>query len=96
MDGTRNYHAKSSQTVRHQHQILSLTCGILKEYMMNFFADQILTHRLRKTYGFKRRQVGGWENALRLWDGNTIKFGCDDCCITINAKKKKRFKCACN
>ena len=29
MDGPRNYHAKQiSQTMRHQHQMLSLTCGI--------------------------------------------------------------------
>ena len=30
------------------------------------------------------RQVGGWGDALRVWDGNTIKFGYDDCCPTIN------------
>ena len=23
------------------------------------------------------RQVGAWENALGVWDGNAIKFGCD-------------------
>ena len=26
----------------------------------------------------------GWGDALRIWDGNTVKFGCDDCCIPIN------------
>ena len=26
---------------------------------MNFFAEQILTHRLQKTYVFQRRQIGG-------------------------------------
>ena len=31
------------------------------------------------------RQVGGgWGDALGVWDGNAIKYGCDDCCITIN------------
>ena len=35
-----------SQTVRHQ--MLSLTCGILKKDIMNSFAEQILTHRLDK------------------------------------------------
>jgi len=34
-----------SQTMSHQHQMLSLTCGILKKDRMNFFAEQIL-HRL--------------------------------------------------
>ena len=39
--------SKVSQTMRHQHQMLSLTCGILKKRdTMNFFAEQILTHRL--------------------------------------------------
>ena len=35
-----------SQTVRHQHQMLPLTCGICKKDTMNFFAEQIWTHRL--------------------------------------------------
>ena len=29
------------------------------------------------------RQVEGGD-ALRVWDGNAIKFGCDDCCTIIN------------
>ena len=33
------------------------------------------------------RQVAGWGDALRVWDGNAIQFGCDDCCITINVIK---------
>ena len=35
-----------SHTMRHQHQMLSLTCGIGKKDRMNFFTEQILTHRL--------------------------------------------------
>ena len=35
-----------SQTMRHQHQMLSLTCGICKKDTMNSFAKRILTHRL--------------------------------------------------
>ena len=54
---------------------------------MNFFAEQILTHRLWKTYGFQMRQVGGWEDALKVWDGNAEKFGCDDFCTPINVIK---------
>ena len=30
------------------------------------------------------RQVEGWGDALRVWDGNAIKLGCDDHCTTIN------------
>ena len=45
------------------------------------------------------RQVGGRGNVLRVWDGNTIKLGCDDHCTTINVinslsniKKRRRMK----
>ena len=34
-----------SHTMRHQHQMLSLTCGISKKDRRNFFAEQMLTHR---------------------------------------------------
>ena len=51
---------------------------------MNFFAEQILTHRLGKTYSFQRRQVGVWGEALGLWDGNAIKLDCDDQCTAVN------------
>lgn len=30
------------------------------------------------------RQVGGWGDALRVWDGNALKFVYDDCCTPIN------------
>ena len=47
-------------------------------------------------YDFQMRQVGGWRDALGIWDGNAIKFDCDDHCTTINVinllsnlKKKK-------
>ena len=33
------------------------------------------------------RQVGGWGDALRAWDGNAVKFGFDDSCTTINVIK---------
>ena len=65
---------------------------------MNVFAEQILTHRLLKTYGFQRRQFGGWGDALGLWAGKPIKLDCDDHCTTINVinslsnKKRKRKK----
>ena len=45
---------------------------------MNIFAEQTLT------YGFQRRQFGGWGDGLGVWDGNAIKLGCDDHCTTIN------------
>ena len=27
--------------------------------------------------------VGRWGDALKIWDGNAVKFGCDDCGIPI-------------
>jgi len=45
-----------SHTMRQQDQMLSLTCGIWKRDTVNFFAEEIVTHRLWETYGFQRRQ----------------------------------------
>ena len=33
------------------------------------------------------RQVGGWDDVLGFWDGNAIKFGCDNHGTTINVIK---------
>ena len=33
------------------------------------------------------RQVGGWGDALRVWVGKAVKFGCGDCCTPINVIK---------
>jgi len=87
-----------SQTMKHQHQMLSLTCGIWKKDRMNFLTEQILTHSLWKTYGFQRREAGGWEDALGVWDGNSRKLDCDDHCTAVNVinslsnKKGKSYK----
>ena len=67
-----------SRTMRHQHPMLSLTCGICKKDRRNFFAKQMLSHRRWKTYGLRRRQFGGWGDVLGLWDGNPVKSDCYD------------------
>ena len=69
-----------SHTMRPQHQMLSLTCGICKKDTMNFFAEQILTHRLGKLMVSKGGSLGGGRDALGLWDGIPIKLDCDDHC----------------
>ena len=58
---------------------------------MNFFAEQTLTHKLCKTYGFQRRQVGEWGDTLRAWDGHAIKFVCDGGCTPINVIKFNKY-----
>lgn len=40
-----------------------------------------------KNLWFPKWTGRGWGDALRLWDGNAVKFGCDDCCTHINVIK---------
>ena len=82
-----------TQTMRHQQQMLSLTCGIWKKDTMNFFAEQRLTHRLWKTYGFQRRQVGGkglrWKSyKIGLW-WSLYNFKCNEIHWVKKRKNKK-------
>ena len=58
---------------------------------MYFFVGQILTHTLKNLW-FPNETGWGWGDVLGVWDGNAIKFGCDDHCTTINViKLKKKF-----
>ena len=72
--------------------MLSVTRGISKNDRTNLFAKQILTHRLGKTYGFQLRQVEGCRDALKVWDGYAVKFGCDDYCTPINVINFIKYK----
>ena len=84
MDGPRNYHTKWNQSDGEIPIPNAITdMWNLKQDTMNFFAEQLLTHRLWKTYGFQMRQVRGWRDVLEVWVGNAIKFGCYDHCTTI-------------
>ena len=40
-----------------------------------------------KNLWFPNETGWGWEDALRVWDGNAVKFGCDDCGTPINVIK---------
>ena len=73
-----------SQTMRQKHPMLSLTKKKKKKDRQNFFAEQMLTHRHRKTYGLWKRQFGGWEDVLGLWDGNPVKLDSNDHYTTID------------
>ena len=88
MGGPRNYHAKWNQSDNETPTSNAITYMLnLKKGHNELLCKQIVTHRLWKTYGFQRRQVWGWGDALRVWDGNAIKFGCDDCCTTRSVIK---------
>ena len=76
-----------SHTMRHQHPMLSPTCGIWKMDRLKFFAEQMLTHRHWKTYGLWRRQFGRWGDVLGLWDGNPVKLDCYDDYTTTDVIK---------
>ena len=49
---------------------------------MIFLAQQTL-----KNLWFPNETGWGVGDALRVWDENAIKFGCDDYCTTINVIK---------
>ena len=53
----------------------------------NEFLCRTDTDSQTEKLNFQMRQVGGWWDALRVWDGSAIKFGCDDHCTTINVIK---------
>ena len=40
-----------------------------------------------KNIWFPNETGWGMGDALSVWDGNAIKFGCDDCCTPINVIK---------
>ena len=63
-----------SQTMRHQHQILSLTCGISKKDAMNFFAEQILTQQTFKNLWFPKEIGWGVGGQAGVWNGNAISW----------------------
>ena len=85
MDGPRDYHAKWSQSDNETPASNAITyIWNVKKDRLNFLAEQILTHRLWKTYGYQRRQYRGHGDALGVWDGYPIKLDCDNHCTTIN------------
>ena len=43
--------------------------------------------RTLKNLWFPNETGWVWGDVLGVWDGNSIKFGCDDCCIPINVIK---------
>ena len=63
----------------------------LKKDTMKLFAEQNLTHRLKKLIP---KQIG-WvvgRDELGVWDGNVVKLGCDCDYTTKNIIKFTKFK----
>ena len=89
MDGPRNYHVKWSQSDSETPTSYVIT------YMWNLKQRTKWTS-LPNWYwltGFEKLMVSKWDiwgvggSSLEVWDGNAIKFGCDDHCTTINTVK---------
>ena len=59
--------------------------------LMNFFAEQILTHRLKNLRFPKETDLGGGYG-LGVWDRNAMKLRCDDYCTMINIIKVVELK----
>ena len=64
--------------------MLSLTCGTQKSTEWASLQNRYWLTDFEKLMVSKGDMLGEWGDALRVWDGHAIKFGCDDCCTTIN------------
>ena len=53
---------------------------------MKFFAEQKLTKDFEKLKVTKGDKLGR-RDGLGVWDGNSVKLGCDDPCTTVNTIK---------
>ena len=70
--------------------MLSLTCGILKKKRHNELLCRTDTNSETLKKLWFPNEIGwggGGGDALGIWDGNAVKFGCDDCCTTITVIK---------
>ena len=72
-------------------EIISENIANLKETdtkgTMNVFCWTDTDSKTLKNLWFPVEIGCRWGNALRVWNGNAIKSGCDDCCTTINVIK---------
>ena len=81
MNGPRNYHAKRSQSDT------NINCFHLHAESEKRQKDLCRTDtdsQTLKNLWSPKETVWGVGGALRLWDGNRIKFVCYDRCTTIN------------
>ena len=93
MDRPRNYQAKFNEERQTSYTVIykwTLKKGYKWIYLQN-------SDRLRD---FEKLMVTkGGRDRLEIWDGNVLKLGCDDGCITINIIKfielKNRIFCVC-
>ena len=88
MDGPRNYHAKWSQSESEAPTSNAITyVWNLKNGHNELLCRRDTDSQTEKLMVSKWDRLGGWGDALTVWDGNVIKFGCDDFCTTINVIK---------
>ena len=61
-----------SQTMRHQHQMLSLSCGIWKKGHNELLCRTDTESQTLKNLWFTKETGWRWGDALGVWDGKTI------------------------
>ena len=82
-----------SQTMRHQHQMLSLTCGILKKGRDELLCKTDTDSQTLKNLWFPKETGWGLGGSTEGLGWKCYKFSCDDCCTHINVIKFiKQFK----
>ena len=83
-----------SQTVKHQHHMLTLNMWNLKKGHNELLCKTDTDLETLKNLWFPNETGwGAWRDALGVWDGNDIKSGCNDSCTTVNEiKSLSNFK----
>ena len=87
MDGSRHSHTKWSKPERERQIPYGVTyLWNLKKRHKELCRTDIYSQTLKNLL-FPKETGWGLEDALRVWNGNAVKFGCDDCCTPLNVIK---------
>ena len=76
-----------SQTMRHQHQVLSFTCGILKKGHNELLCRTDSDSQTLKNLWFPNETGWGLGGCTEGLGWKCCKIWCDDCCTPINVIK---------
>ena len=92
MDGPRNYHAKWSRPDNETPTSNDVTDTWTLKGHNELLCRTDTDSQTLKNLLFPKETGWGLEDALRVWDGNAVKLGCDDCCTTTNIIKFTELK----
>ena len=83
MDGLRNYHAKWSQSDNSTHIEYFHLHVESKKKGHSVLCKTDTDSQTWKNLWFPNETGWGLGDALRVWNGNAVKFSCDDHCTMI-------------